>query len=212
MPDILYGYVREGFTPKQQSQLDMMGYNEYTANNRGLTYPFFVVELKGDDGSLRVATNQCIGGAAACINMVEKLNRSIEPLPTSTVSPVETTVFSIVMNESEARLFVSWKEGDDGSGGGGYYTQQIEGLLVYKPNDYLLLRRFVRNVLEWGKDRRRRQIGAVLDATLQLPQKKRAFSAISQDAMSEDSTSEDDTYENVMAQDVIKRVSKRARR
>jgi hypothetical protein len=159
-PDILYGYIWEAFTSTQQSQLTDIKYVEYTANNQELIYPFLVIELKGDGlgpiaGSLWVATNQCLGGAAACINMVEKLNESVKQL---LVSLISTTVFSIAMNNSEARLYISWKEGER------YYTQQIEGLLVYKPQDYLVLRRFIRNVLQWGKDYRRPQIGAVLDA------------------------------------------------
>jgi hypothetical protein len=87
--------------------------------------------------------------------MVEKLNESVKQL---SVSPINTTVFSIAINNSEARLYILWKEGER------YYTQQIEGLLIYKPQDYLVLRRFIRNVLQWGKDYRRPQIGAVLDA------------------------------------------------
>ncbi|KIX92568.1 uncharacterized protein Z520_11744 [Fonsecaea multimorphosa CBS 102226] len=188
-PDILYGYFWNDFTSGQQRQFKNMNDIEYTANSQGLIYPFFVIEIKGDGlgptaGSLWVATNQCLGGAATCINMAEKLNRYIEQLSmSSTVSPVDTTVFSIAMNGSEARLLVSWKE-DDGSGRI-YYTQQIQGLLVYRPQDYLLLRLFVRNVLEWGRDRRRAQIGAVLDAAQEG--KKRKLDAMSQDAIEGDS-------------------------
>ncbi len=189
-PDILYGYSWEAFTSRQQRQFRTMNYTEYTANDEGLTYPFFVIEIKGDGfgptaGSLWVATNQCIGGAVTCINMVEKLNRYIERLPMSTVSPVDTTVFSIAMNGSEARLLVSWKEGD--GSGGIYYTQQIKGFLVYWPEHYLLFRRFIRNVLEWGRDRRRTQIGAFLDAVLEESQKKRKLTAMFQDAIERDS-------------------------
>ncbi|OQV03272.1 hypothetical protein CLAIMM_08336 [Cladophialophora immunda] len=109
-----------------------------------------------------------------------KLNRHIDGLDVGTVQPVDTTVFSIAMNGSEARLFVSWKEGD-----GKYYTQQIDGLLVYRPEHYLLLRRFVRNVIEWGKDNRLARIGAVLDAVLEGP-RKRTHDAITDASEAED--------------------------
>jgi hypothetical protein len=189
-PDILYGYSWEAFTSTQQRQFMTMNDTEYTANSQGLIYPFLVIEFKGDGpgptaGSLWVAENQCVGRAVTCINMAEKLNRYIERLPMSTVSPVDTTVFSIAMNGSEARLLVSWKEGD--GSGGIYYTQQIEGFLVYRPKEYLLFRRFVRNVLEWGRDRRRAQIGAFLDAVLEESRKKRKLDAMSQDAIERDS-------------------------
>jgi hypothetical protein len=176
-PDTLYGYDPSAFTSEQQ-QFMKPHWNQFTANSQQLILPFFVIELKGDDrgptaGSLWVATNQCLGGAASCIHMVEKLNRSIEEFQLSTISPVDTVAFSIAMNGSEARLFISWKEGE------GYYTQQIKGLLVQEPEHYLLLRRFVRNVLEWGKDHRRPQIGAVFDALREQEQtrRKRALDA-----------------------------------
>ncbi|KIW25637.1 uncharacterized protein PV07_08803 [Cladophialophora immunda] len=92
-PDILYGYFWKDFTSRQQRQFMTMDGIEYTANSQGLIYPFFVIEFKGDGlgptaGSLWVATNQCLGGAATCINMAEKLNRYIERLSmSSTVSP-----------------------------------------------------------------------------------------------------------------------------
>jgi hypothetical protein len=177
-PDILYGYHTGAFTLEQQQFMDPH-WNEFTANSQQLVLPFLFIELKGDDlgptaGSLWVATNQCLSGAASCIHIVERLNGSIEQHPLSTISPVDTVAFSIAMNGSEARLFISWKEGE------GYYTQQIKGLLVQEPEHYLLLRRFVRNVLEWGKDHRQPQIGAVFDALREQEQtrRKRALDAL----------------------------------
>ncbi|EXJ81416.1 hypothetical protein A1O3_07708 [Capronia epimyces CBS 606.96] len=188
-PDILYGYLGEAFTSRQQRQFMTMNSTEYTANSQRLIYPFLLVELKGDGpgataGSLWVATNQCLGGVATCINMAEKLNRYIEQLPVSTVSPVDTTVFSIAMNGIVASLLVSWKEGD--GSGEVYNTQEIKWLL-FDPEGYLLFRRFVRNVLEWGRGRRRAQIGALLDAVQEESRKKRKLDAMSQDAIKRDS-------------------------
>jgi hypothetical protein len=174
-PDILYGYMEEAFTSTQQKQLLTMKRTQYTASNEGIIYPFLVVELKGSNptaNSLFVAENQCIGGAATCVNMVDKLNQCINGQAISAVDPI---VFGVTTNGREACLFVSWKENDKGGGGGeAYYMQQIEALIVYKPNDYLVFRRFVRNVLEWGKEHRRAQIGAVLDALREESQRKRA--------------------------------------
>ncbi|OAP54691.1 hypothetical protein AYL99_11139 [Fonsecaea erecta] len=170
-PDILYSYVFEAFTLNQQKQLNKMAQSEFTANNQRSIYPFFVVEFKGNagltTGSLWVGTNQCLGATAACIKMVEKLNKYVEGLDTSTLQPVDTTVFSIAMSGSEARLFVSWKEGD-----GQYITQQIEGLAVCRPDHYVRLHRFVRNVIDWGTGSRLAQIGAVLDYIQEEPQKR----------------------------------------
>jgi hypothetical protein len=171
-PDILYGYTRQAFTSTQQRQLLTMKKTQYTANDNGPIYPFFVIELKGDAVNLWVADNQCIGGAATCVNMVDKLNQCING---QAISAVDSMVFGVTTNGSEARLFVSWKENDKGgSGVEAYYMQQIKGLLVYEPEQYLVFRRFVRNVLEWGKEHRRGQIGAVLDALREESERKRA--------------------------------------
>jgi hypothetical protein len=164
-PDLLYGYDWKAFTLAQQ-QFMAMDATEHTANSGGLIYPFLVVELKGHAGSLWMATNQCLGSAAACVNMVVKLNQSIEAL--ATVSPVDTTVFSIAMNGTEVRLFASWREF------GEFYTQQIGEFLVSRPQEFIQFRRFVRNVLEWGKDYRRPQIAAALDALREESQRKKA--------------------------------------
>lgn len=74
VPDMLYGYRDRTFT--QQSQLISMG-TEPIANSAGLLYPFFVVEFKGDGGSMWVATNQCLGGSMSCVKMAEDLNRRL---------------------------------------------------------------------------------------------------------------------------------------
>lgn len=77
-PNMLYGYNRlEAFAQQQQTQLRFMG-NEIIVNTQNLVYPFFVIEFKADgpggSGSLWVATNQCLGGSASCVNIAERLN------------------------------------------------------------------------------------------------------------------------------------------
>ncbi|KAG9231564.1 hypothetical protein BJ875DRAFT_113334 [Amylocarpus encephaloides] len=77
VPDMLYGYNRLGAFPHQQTKLISMG-TEMVANNQGLIFPFFVIEFKADGpggcGSMWVATNQCLGGSASCVNITERLN------------------------------------------------------------------------------------------------------------------------------------------
>jgi hypothetical protein len=159
-PDILYGYAREAFTLAQRHLLRLNAADHNTNKYTDVFYPFFVIQVKGDGpgptaGSLWVGENQCMGGAVTCINMADKLNQSVPAM-----SAMETAVFSVVMDGSQARLFVSWKEG------GKYYTQLIKWLLVNDPEHHLQLRRFVRNVLAWGKGRRLAQLGAALDALM----------------------------------------------
>jgi len=75
VPDMLYGYNRTAFR-QQQAQLIAMGVDP-VANDQGLVYPFFAIEFKGDGPSggetMWVTTNRCLGGAASCVKVVERL-------------------------------------------------------------------------------------------------------------------------------------------
>ncbi|EHK48411.1 hypothetical protein TRIATDRAFT_178855, partial [Trichoderma atroviride IMI 206040] len=159
IPDMLYGYSRHHAFPDQQTQLISMG-NEMngTANNQSLMYPFFVIEFKGNGGDLWVATNQCLGGSASCINIAERLNRQLRESKSSKVKPVDSTAFSIAMNGTEARLYVSWKHNDLD-----YYTQKVKSFLLQDPEHYIEFRKHVKNIIDWGKDQRLKEISESLD-------------------------------------------------
>ncbi|KAI0898811.1 hypothetical protein F4806DRAFT_314682 [Annulohypoxylon nitens] len=91
-PDMLYGYTRHNAFPNQQTQLVSMGSERNgTANNQSLMYPFFVIEFKGNNGDLFVATNQCLGGSASCVNVAERLNDQLRKCKSSEVKPVDST-------------------------------------------------------------------------------------------------------------------------
>jgi hypothetical protein len=115
VPDSLYGYNRS-VAFQQQQQLISMG-TDMVANNQGLIYPFFVIEFKGAGpsgaGSLWVATNQCLGGSASCVNIAERLNGQLRRCRSDdVVRPITTAAFSIAMSGTEARLYVSWKHSE----------------------------------------------------------------------------------------------------
>jgi hypothetical protein len=111
IPDMLYGYNRSNaFEQEQQDWIATTG-SSACANNEGLLYPFFAVEFKGDGpssrGSLWVATNQCLGVSTTCINIIEKLNEKLRNCKHVPICQVDSTSFSIAMNGTEARLYVS---------------------------------------------------------------------------------------------------------
>ncbi|KAK0625092.1 hypothetical protein B0T17DRAFT_654884 [Bombardia bombarda] len=147
IPDMLYGYSRHHAFPNQQTQLISMG-NEMdgAANNQSLMYPFFVIEFKGNGGDLWVATNQCLGGSASCVNIAERLNDQLRKCKSSKVKLVDSTAFSIAMNGTEARLYVSWKHSDLD-----YYMQKVDSFLLQKPRDYIEFRKHVKNIIDWGR-------------------------------------------------------------
>ncbi|EEU47520.1 uncharacterized protein NECHADRAFT_35677 [Fusarium vanettenii 77-13-4] len=161
VPDTLYGYRDETAFHQQQAQLLPM-YKEAMANNQGLMYPFFVIEFKGDNGSLWAATNQCLGGAATCINMVEKLNdrfkQRMSNNPINSADPINSAVFSIAMSGTEARLYVSWKENERD-----YFMAHVDSFLLQDPEHHAKFYNFVHNILDWGRGERLEQIRSCLD-------------------------------------------------
>ncbi|KAK3358244.1 hypothetical protein B0T24DRAFT_240828, partial [Lasiosphaeria ovina] len=184
-PDMLFGYSRHHAFPDQQTQLISMG-NEMngTANNQELMYPFFVIEFKGNGGDLWVATNQCLGGSASCVNIAERLNRQLKACKSSKVKLVDSTAFSIAMNGEVARLYVSWKHSDLE-----YYMQKVKSFLLQDPEHYIEFRKHVKNIIDWGKDNRLKEIRESLDTLLEESRKRASEAAKSRPPPTRDSTS-----------------------
>ncbi|KAF2245255.1 hypothetical protein BU26DRAFT_522349 [Trematosphaeria pertusa] len=163
IPDMLYGYRRHHAFPDQQTQLISMGTEmNGTANTQGLMYPFFVIEFKGNGGDLWVATNQCLGGSASCVNIAERLNDQLRKCKSSKVQPVDSTVFSIAMNGEVARLYVSWKHNELD-----YYMQKVRSFLLQDPEHYIEFRKHVKNIIDWGRDKRLTEIRESLNTLLE---------------------------------------------
>jgi len=169
VPDILYGYRGGAFT--QQSQLISMGTQPF-ANTTGLLYPFFVVEFKGDGGSMSVATNQCLGGSMSCVKMAKDLNRRLMQCRSEKVQPIDSASFSIAMNGTEARLYVSWKHDELD-----FYMVNVKSFLLQEPEQYIEFRKCVRNIIDWGKGKRLKQIRDSLDLLLEESKKRTSEAA-----------------------------------
>jgi hypothetical protein len=186
VPDMLFGYTDEAFR-QQRTQLISIG-NEIVANSQGLIYPFFVIEFKADGpsgaGSLWVATNQCLGGSASCVNIAERLNRQLRQCKSDKVQPIDSAAFSIAMSGTEARLYISWKH-DELS----YYTRKVDSFLLQSPEHYLKFRKYVRNIIDWGKDKRLKEIRDSLDSLLEENRKTASQLAKSRPPPSDDSAS-----------------------
>ncbi|KAL2258657.1 hypothetical protein VTK26DRAFT_7963 [Humicola hyalothermophila] len=184
VPDMLYGYSSTAF-PQQQAQLISMG-TEMVANNQGLTYPFFVIEFKGDGptggGTMWVATNQCLGGSASCVKIAERLNNRLRKCESDEIQPINSAAFSIAMSGTEARLYVSWKHNELD-----YYTASVDCFLLQKPKDYLEFRKYVRNIIDWGKDKRLEEIRDSLDCLLEESMKRSSKAAKSRQPPSDGS-------------------------
>jgi hypothetical protein len=123
--------------------------NEIVANTEGLVYPFFVIEFNADgpgwSGSMWVATNQCLGGSASCVSIAERLNRQLRECKNEEVKSIDSTAFSIAMNGTEARLYISWKQNELD-----YYMRRVKSFSLQEPEQYVAFRKYVRNIIDWG--------------------------------------------------------------
>ncbi|KAK0723976.1 hypothetical protein B0T21DRAFT_372923 [Apiosordaria backusii] len=172
VPDMLYGYTSDGaFTGPQEAKLFSM--NNMVANSLNLISPFFAIEFKGDGpsggGSMWVATNQCLGASASCVHIVECLNHQLRECGSD---PVSSAAFSIAMNGTEARLYVSWKHDELD-----YYMAHVKSFLLHEPEHYIEFRKYVRNIIDWGKDKRLTDIRNSLDILLEESRKRASEAA-----------------------------------
>jgi hypothetical protein len=88
------------------------------------------------------------------------------------------------MNATEARLYISWKHDELK-----YYTRKVDSFLLQKPNDYVEFRKYVRNIIDWGKDRRLKEIRDSLNILLEESRKTASQLAKSRPSPSDDSAS-----------------------
>ncbi|KAK0624759.1 hypothetical protein B0T17DRAFT_590603 [Bombardia bombarda] len=176
VPDMLYGYSRdEAFTRAQQTQFNSMR-NTMVANSQNLIYPFFAIEFKGDGpsggGTMWEATNQCLGGSASCVNIAERLNYQLRRCKNDNIQTIDGVAFSIAMSGTEARLYVSWKHNEIE-----YYMANVDCFLLQKPDQYIAFRKHVRNIIDWGRDRRLNEIRDSLDNLLEESRKSASEAA-----------------------------------
>lgn len=169
-PDLLYGYsgaLRDGaFTQPQflaQEALHPQNARFAEATTKGLRFPFFVIEFKaagGTRGDLWVATNQCAGASSVCLNAIHQLNASLPNHPG--VQLVDNLSYCIAVDNNTAQLYISWKQDNLG-----YYLQRINAFLLSRPEDFQDFRKHIRNILDWGKGARLKQIKDALDVILE---------------------------------------------
>jgi hypothetical protein len=184
VPDALFGYNRMAFF---QHKAHLIMADEFSPNPLNIVFPFLLVEFKGDgpsgNGSLWAATNQCLGGSASCINISERLNRRVGEY---NIEGFNTTVFSIAMSGSEARLFVSWKQ-DNVS----YYTQKVDSFALQRAEHYLEFRNYVLNIIDWGLKTRLERIQTLLDQLFEEDRKALSQMAKSRQPPSDDTSNEE---------------------
>jgi hypothetical protein len=156
-PDALYGYP----STVLGSRLTTVG-TTALANSTALSYPFLAIEYKADGptgaGSLWVATNQCLGDASTCVNIANNLNTLLRQ-GSPEISQIDEHAFSVACDGSQARLLVSWKAENQE-----IYTRKFGHFLTQDPEQIKTFRTVCRNIIDWGRTVRLRQICDGIDA------------------------------------------------
>jgi hypothetical protein len=188
IPDVLYGYNDKAF-PDQQFQIHSLR-DKITTLKPGLIYPFLVAELKGFTISkvidpLQVAENQCIGGAASCVNIAEHLNSLLKECRNN-VPLINSAIFGIAMNGTIANLYVCWKHNES------YYMQPVKFFALQDTESYLSFCTAVQHIIDWGKNERLTEIQNALDSLFEDQRKRISEVAKSRSPPLDDDSSGDD--------------------
>ncbi|KAH7175927.1 hypothetical protein EDB81DRAFT_634757 [Dactylonectria macrodidyma] len=168
IPDVLYGYDLKKAFPHQRAHILLL-VQEVKANNSLLLYPFFTIKFKGDRGSMWAATNQCLGAATSCVNLIEDLNHRLKCCGSSKV--IENTAFSIATNGTEARLYATWKQDEL------YKTAPVQCFLLQDPQHHVEFRRWIYNILHWGRNERLKELHEAIDILLEEGRKRTSETA-----------------------------------
>jgi len=112
---MLFGYPlnKKLFAGSLYTQLMAMD-EEVIANTEQSVLPFLVIQCKGDtsNGSLFAASNQCFGGCVTCVKTGESFNEKFARYATIEASQIVTSVFGCATDGIDARMYVSWKDGN----------------------------------------------------------------------------------------------------
>ena len=152
VPDLLYGYSGNKLS-QDGTALDGPSLDHTIANGEKLMLPFLAVEAKGQwpasTGNLCVAENQAAGSSTACVKMMENLNDCLAQDPSTSDTKLDSTSFSIVTNGTEARLFMTWREGTDI-----FKLKHLRSYCLSDEDHYIRFHRAVHNILDWGYNER----------------------------------------------------------
>ncbi|CAK7235517.1 hypothetical protein SCUCBS95973_009294 [Sporothrix curviconia] len=112
VPSLMFGYNSGKAFPERHLQLRLSKMQRDVAGTEAavtMLLPFLVVEFRGGDGDMREAANQCMSGAASCVNMVDKINRLVldNHRQGDGKAPItESAAFSVATTGDESRLMI----------------------------------------------------------------------------------------------------------
>jgi len=162
-PDSCYGYWERSFTSAELDKQRALS-SRCRVSDRDPSWPYQILEWKGEEGSPRRGELQAMRDGAAAVHTVRHLF-----CETGTPQPAEheTAVFSLVVTSKAAEFYVNWRRDD--SDGVSWEMDSIGMGLLERPEDVLQLRSISINILRWAQGLRLARIKAALSSTLAPP-------------------------------------------
>lgn len=151
IPDGIWGFQSRQLPEPPEGTYMLADTNDAISVVPGMTWPFFLMEVKPDAGSMEVARNQACRGGATIINAARKvLEKSGRVRKDEKVGPdYDTYVYSVTMDADILEWWINWAEVRSGKQVA--FHMDFIGSERFKADDALLtMRGALHNILEWG--------------------------------------------------------------
>ncbi|RSL55882.1 hypothetical protein CEP54_009133 [Fusarium duplospermum] len=155
-PDVIYGYPEEALHCLGGIPSWVM--DDGKAAEASLFYPFLTVQIQDhdlrSDGDIDKVADECMITSSISVRMLDKLNQRLAIRQRGEQSTtVNSAAFSIAMNGSVARLYVTfaWDETRD-------YVHSVDSFVLADQKHHERFHRYVQNIIDWGKNERLQEI------------------------------------------------------
>ena len=149
-PDRCYGLEANWIRGPQGVQLDV-ALQALVEACPHLSYPFFLIEGKGHNGSKIDAQNQARRGGASLVNAKRQLLEKIGEIPAIANGVDDSNfVFSAVLYPGGIGIWVHWVELDNGKPW--FHMNLLRALAMDDPNQIRESRSILNNIMCWGCD------------------------------------------------------------
>ena len=167
-PDLAFGYSATAYTEDQLGVIELLVDDQfgrsYAVPDQKLHFPFLDIEFKSQakNGTHYVATNEAAGaGAIALHGTMDLMQRSFGM---ESINDDEPQFFSISMDHELARINIHWLKAPQDEGGYSFHVESLSKHLLTDANGIRAVTRAIKNILDYGVDKRLRRLCEALDA------------------------------------------------
>lgn len=168
-PDLIFGYSKRAFTPRQIVTIlelvdDESGYS-YAMPDQNTRFPFLAIEFKSQakKGTHYVATNQTAGAGAIALNGQLELMRRAYGVTALDMSALR--FFSVTIDQSFAQINMHWVGGGPGqSEPYSFHVERVASHFLHTAEGVRAVACAVENILDYGVDVLLPDICKALDA------------------------------------------------